>query len=175
MIKGLAQYSTVTAFSPDGTKFISADKECAIRLWNVADSSLAGQLRGHKSTVFGAVFSADSTQILSHALDHTIRLWDVANRSLISTFSQGHFQSWRGTALTSSSENEIPESMITLYDLLAARSGLFMSGGWIRIPCSAKRLWIPPRYRGERVVVNGKRVCICTGTGHVVFVETRED
>ena len=173
-LEGLAKYSPVIAFSPDGTKFISADKENTIRLWNATDSSLAGQLRGHWQTVSGAAFSADGTQIISQSLDFTIRLWDVANQSLISTFSQGHFQSWRGTALTSSSENEIPESITTLHDLLSARSGILISGGWIRIPRFAKRLWVPPRYRGQRLMVNGERVCICTATGHVVFVEMRD-
>ena len=176
LFDGFARFSPAIAFSPDGTKFISCDGEAAIRLWNAADSTLVGRLRGHEQTVTNAAFSADGTQIISESLDHTIRLWNVAEESLISTFPQGHFQSWRGTTLTFNSDTEIPEFILTLHDLLAGRGGLkLVSGGWIRIPSSAKRLWIPPRYRGNRVVVNGNRVCICTATGHVVFVGTREN
>jgi WD40 repeat protein len=145
-----------------------------MRLWNIGNGTLAGRFERHgEDLVLGAAFSPDGTQIITGSYDHMIRLWDVANKSLLSTFPQYHFETWIGTGGTS--DNEIPDSIVALYDLLRTKPNMLtLLGGWIKIASSSKRLWIPPRYRGA-IATNAGRVCIGTTTGHVVIVETLKD
>ena len=67
------------AFSPDGTRVVTAGGSGAAHIWDVASGNEIVALRGHKDTVFIAAFSPDGTRIVTGSDDETARVWDAEN------------------------------------------------------------------------------------------------
>lgn len=68
------------AFSPDGTKIVTAEKDnlAAIRDAETGDTLL--EFAGHEDSVTSAAFSPDGTKIVTTSLDRSVRIWDAASR-----------------------------------------------------------------------------------------------
>jgi WD40 repeat protein len=65
------------AFSPDGRWLVSTHGDSSIRVWDVADRKLAGDLNGHAGAVRGVAFSANGRLIASAAEDHSVIIWNA--------------------------------------------------------------------------------------------------
>jgi WD40 repeat protein len=79
----------MAAFSPDGTRIVTASDDNTARLWDAKTGSLLTTLIGHTSAVASAAFSPDGTRILTASADHTARLWDAATGTSVATLT-GH-------------------------------------------------------------------------------------
>jgi WD40 repeat protein len=67
------------AFSPDGSKIISASHDKTIRVWDASTGvEMLPPLRGHDSSISSVAFSPDGSQIISVSWDSTIRVWDAS-------------------------------------------------------------------------------------------------
>jgi WD40 repeat protein len=82
------------AFSPDGTRVVTASADGTARLWNAAakvsaPDALEGPLEGHRDRVYSAAFSADGTRVVTGSADYTARLWDAASGEALATL-EGH-------------------------------------------------------------------------------------
>ncbi len=66
------------AFSPDGTRIVTASEDKTARLWNVTTGVQIGEPLRHKDRVQSAAFSPDGTRIVTASWDSTARLWDAA-------------------------------------------------------------------------------------------------
>src|SRR5262245_23919749 len=91
-----SQVSTV-AFSPDGSRIVTASWDRTARTWNAATGKEIGVLRGHKAEVNSAVFSPDGSRILTASFDRTARIWDAASTGEILVLAGHQEQIWFAT------------------------------------------------------------------------------
>ena len=70
--------STSAAFSPDGTRIVTASDDSTARLWDAATGAQIGVPMRHEESVYSAAFSPDGTRIVTASEDKTARLWDAA-------------------------------------------------------------------------------------------------
>ena len=71
-------YVECAAFSPDGTRVVTASFDGTARIWDAASGKEIVVLRGHEGTVDSAAFSPDGTRIITASLyDKTVCIWDA--------------------------------------------------------------------------------------------------
>jgi WD40 repeat protein/serine/threonine protein kinase len=71
------------ALSPDGRLAATGSAEGVIRLWSLADASLAGMLVGYDGAVRALEWSPDGRYLAAGYSSEVIRLWEVNRRQLI--------------------------------------------------------------------------------------------
>jgi WD40 repeat protein/serine/threonine protein kinase len=74
------------AFSPDGTRILTASWDKTAKLWDAASGKLVVSF-AHQGIVWRAAFSPDGTRILTASADKTAKLWDAASGKLIVPFA----------------------------------------------------------------------------------------
>src|SRR6516162_3459757 len=65
------------AFSPDGSRIVTASEDKTARIWDAASAKEIAVLRGHDNYVWSAVFSPDGSRIVTASRDKTARIWDA--------------------------------------------------------------------------------------------------
>jgi len=65
------------AFSPDGSRIVTASWDKTARIWDAASAKEVAVLRGHENIVSSAAFSPDGSRIVTASEDETARIWDV--------------------------------------------------------------------------------------------------
>ena len=72
------------AYSPDGTRLLTAGRDAQIRTWDVANGyALAGTVPAHLYTINHLAFSPGGQFLASCSLDKSIKLWDAATLTLL--------------------------------------------------------------------------------------------
>ena len=77
------------AFSPDGSRIVTASGDKTARIWDAASGKEIAVLRGHEDHVLSAAFSPDGSRIVTASLDNTARIWDAASAKEIAVL-RGH-------------------------------------------------------------------------------------
>ena len=77
------------AFSPSGTRVITAGWDATARLWDAQGGRLLFSLLGHSDMVLSAAFSSDGTRLITASNDRTARLWDADSGAPLAVLS-GH-------------------------------------------------------------------------------------
>jgi dipeptidyl aminopeptidase/acylaminoacyl peptidase len=71
------------AFSPDGTRVVTASYDHTARVWRADGTGKPVVLRGHEGGVKSAAFSPDGTRVVTASSDHTARVWRADWATLI--------------------------------------------------------------------------------------------
>ena len=80
---------TSAAFSPDGSRIVTASADKTARIWDAATAKEIAVLRGHDDSVNSAAFSPDGSRIVTASADKTARIWDAATAKEIAVL-RGH-------------------------------------------------------------------------------------
>jgi WD40 repeat protein len=64
------------AFSPDGSRVVTASYDKTARIWDAATGAPIKTLAGHQGAVNMAMFSPDGSQVLTASSDGTARIWN---------------------------------------------------------------------------------------------------
>jgi WD40 repeat protein len=75
------------AFSPDGSRIVTASGDGTAKVWDAATGRLRSTLSGHAAGVESAAFSPDGSRIVTASADRTAKLWDTATGRLLSTLA----------------------------------------------------------------------------------------
>lgn len=70
-------------FSPDGTKLVSASHDGSVRIWGVAQATLAKMILAGGEVV-GIGVAADGSQLATVPSDGPVRIWDLQSGELLS-------------------------------------------------------------------------------------------
>ncbi|MBG0814848.1 AAA family ATPase [Planomonospora sp. ID82291] len=65
------------AWSPDGTRVVTASRDGTGRVWDAVTGRTSAVLSGHEGMVEMASWSPDSSMVATASRDQTIRLWDA--------------------------------------------------------------------------------------------------
>jgi WD40 repeat protein len=76
-LAGHDSFLWVAAFSPDGSRIVTASSDKTARIWDAASAKEIAVLRGHDGLVVSAVFNPDGSRIVTESWDKTARIWDV--------------------------------------------------------------------------------------------------
>ena len=89
VLSGHAGRVEFAAYSPDGTRIVTAATDNTARIWDARTGAQLVVLTGHLNYVRTAVYSSDGSRILTAAMDKSARLWDAHTGAALATFS-GH-------------------------------------------------------------------------------------
>jgi eukaryotic-like serine/threonine-protein kinase len=77
------------AYSPDGTRIVTASYDKTARIWDSRTGAQLAVLSGHSDKVNSAAYSPDGTRIVTASYDKTARIWDARTGAELAVLS-GH-------------------------------------------------------------------------------------
>ena len=77
------------AYSPDGTRFVTAGDDKTVKVWRFSDGHLLETLHGHDQWVRAVAWSPDGQYIGSCSWDNTVRVWNPDTGEELLTINAG--------------------------------------------------------------------------------------
>ena len=87
------------AFTPDGSRLVTATAESTVRVWNPTTKQQEATLVGHASGVHSVAVSPDGQRILTGGKDGTLREWDLSRARELSKL-EAHDQTIEAVAFS---------------------------------------------------------------------------
>jgi predicted oxidoreductase (fatty acid repression mutant protein) len=110
------------AFSPDGTRVVTASLDGTARVWETSSGQLQATLTGHTKEVFSAAFSSDGTRVVTASADNTARVWQISSGQLQATLT-GHTKGVRSAAFSPDGTRVVTASADNTARMWQASSG----------------------------------------------------
>ncbi len=87
------------AYSPDGSRIVTASADGTARVWDAITGASLAELKGHTDNVLAAEFSRDGSRIVTASLDGTARVWDAVSGTSVAEL-KGHTDGVNSAALS---------------------------------------------------------------------------
>jgi WD40 repeat protein/serine/threonine protein kinase len=75
------------AYSPDGTRIVTASYDKTARIWDARTGAQLAVLLGHSDALYSAAYSPDGARILTASADKTARIWDARTGAQLAVLS----------------------------------------------------------------------------------------
>jgi WD40 repeat protein len=75
--KGHTHWVTSAAFSPDGSRILTASQDGTAKLWDARTGSEVLSLKANTEPLNSAAFSPDGSRVVAASHDGTARIWDA--------------------------------------------------------------------------------------------------
>jgi WD40 repeat protein len=121
---------TSAAFSPDGSRIVTASNDETARVWDAATGKAIATLRGHEDWVISAAFSPDGSRIVTASEDKTARVWDAVKGTTIAVLA-GHGKRIRSAAFSPDGARIVTaaeDNTARVWDAASGKSILVLSG-----------------------------------------------
>lgn len=82
------------AFSPNGTRFVTASSDTTARVWDTPTGAEIAVLKGYTKTIWRAAFGPDGHRVVTASDDGTARIWDSDSGREVAVL-KGHAKSVR--------------------------------------------------------------------------------
>jgi eukaryotic-like serine/threonine-protein kinase len=97
VLAGHGAIVTSAAYSPDGTRIVTASADKTARIWDARTGAELAVLSGHGDIILSAAYSPDGTRIVTASYDKTARIWDARTGAELAVLS-GHGDHVRSAA-----------------------------------------------------------------------------
>ena len=136
VLAGHEDWVRSAAFSPDGSRIVTASRDETARVWDAASGAEITLLLGHENPVESAGFSPDGSRIVTASRDETARVWDAASGVEIAGL-KGHENWVRSAAFSPDGARIVTASRDETARVWDAASGVEIAGlkgheNWVR-------------------------------------------
>lgn len=89
-----ADHNTATAFSPNGARIVTGDRDGTIALWDAHQHSKLSAIQGHLAAVESLVFAGSGQRFASAGADGVVKLWRTTTLEQEAVFAYDRGPSW---------------------------------------------------------------------------------
>ena len=122
VLSGHGDQVVSAAYSPDGTRIVTASFDKTARIWDARTGVQLAVLYGHGSLVYTAAYSPDGTRIVTASDDKTARIWDARTGAQLAVLS-GHGDQLSCARYSSDGTRIVTASMDKTARIWDARTG----------------------------------------------------
>jgi WD40 repeat protein len=121
-LRGHSGQVNVAAYSPDGTRVLTASDDGTARIWDAASGAEIAVFRANAGKIVSAVFAPDGGRVAVAAEDGTARIWDGSSgRGPV--ILKGHKQSLRSVAFDPEGKRVVTASLDSTARIWDVESG----------------------------------------------------
>jgi TPR repeat protein len=122
VLSGHGYFVQSAAYSPDGTRIVTASNDKTARIWDAGSGKQLAVLSGHGDIVLCAAYSPDGTRIVTASNDKTARIWDAHTGMPLAVLS-GHGDIVQSAAYSPDGTRIVTSSYDKTARIWDARSG----------------------------------------------------